>query len=96
VCCRCVRRILREEFRTPQAEAREAVRLLRTRVEIVRPSELGQPVCRDADDDMVLATAQAGQCVAIVTGDADLLVLEQWRHIAIIRPRDFWRFEAGR
>ena len=32
-------------------------------------------MCRDADDDVVLGTAIAGQCDAIVTGDKDLLDL---------------------
>jgi predicted nucleic acid-binding protein len=37
-------------------------------------------VCRDPDDDVVLGTAVAGRCDAIVTGDKDLLDLTgYWR-----------------
>lgn len=32
---------------------------------------LADAVCRDPDDDRVLATAPAGEAVAIVSGDAD-------------------------
>jgi uncharacterized protein len=53
----------------------------------VDPPALAGPVCRDADDDWVLATAVAGEAEAIVTGDEDLLVLEAVRGIAILTPR---------
>jgi putative PIN family toxin of toxin-antitoxin system len=53
----------------------------------VDPPPLAGPVCRDADDDWVLATAVAGDAEAIVTGDEDLLLLEAFRGIAILTPR---------
>jgi uncharacterized protein len=53
----------------------------------VRP--LAKPVCRDPDDDWVLATALAGQAQAIVTGDADLLDLGAFQGVAILSPRQF-------
>jgi putative PIN family toxin of toxin-antitoxin system len=53
----------------------------------VDPPPLAGPVCRDTDDDWVLATAVAGGAEAIVTGDEDLLVLEAFRGIAILTPR---------
>ena len=55
----------------------------------VEPSELTPPVCRDRDDDWVLATALAGEAEAIVTGDDDLLVLRRHRTLAILSPRQF-------
>jgi predicted nucleic acid-binding protein len=53
-------------------------------------------VCRDADDDVVLGTAIAGRCDAIVTGDKDLLDLGGYRDIPIVSPRAFWSFESHR
>jgi putative PIN family toxin of toxin-antitoxin system len=42
------------------------------------------PVCRDPDDDAVLACAKAAQVNLIVSGDQDLLVLQQFEGIAIV------------
>lgn len=53
------------------------------------PAKLTEAVCRDRDDDWVLATALAGGAEAIVTGDADLLTLETWAGIAMLSPRQF-------
>ena len=57
--------------------------------EIVTPMPLPQRVCRDADDDMVLATAVAGSAEIVVTGDDDLLVLKKYGDIRIVSPRQF-------
>jgi uncharacterized protein len=57
--------------------------------EFVEPHLLGERVCRDEDDDVVLATALAGKVDVIVTGDEDLLVLRKFRGIEILSPRQF-------
>jgi uncharacterized protein len=75
-------------------ETRDVINLLRDRMILTEPVPLDQPVCRDPDDDLVLAAAQAGECDCIVTGDKDLLVLERFRQIPIVTPADFWRLES--
>jgi len=55
--------------------------------QIVEPAPLTQPVCRDPDDDAVLALARAAQAALIVSGDQDLLSLEQFERIPIITAR---------
>lgn len=62
---------------------------LRLRVHLVVPVPRAAPVSRDADDDVVLATAVAANATAIVTGDLDLLVLRSYRGTEIVTPRDF-------
>ena len=62
---------------------------LNEQAEIVRPARLRERVCRDKDDDVVLATALAGKAEVIVTGDDDLLVLKAFREIRILSPRRF-------
>jgi predicted nucleic acid-binding protein len=48
-----------------------------------------EPVCRDPDDDHVLAAALAARAEAIVTGDADLLALDTYEGIRILIVRAF-------
>lgn len=45
--------------------------------------------CRDAKDNRYLALALAAGATAIVSGDADLLILHPWRNIPILRPATF-------
>jgi len=49
--------------------------------------------CRDAKDNKFLELAVGGEADCIVSGDADLLVLNPFREIPIITPREFltWR-----
>jgi putative PIN family toxin of toxin-antitoxin system len=91
-----VRRNLVEKVKVSAAQAEQTVRLLRTRFEVVEPVALEAQVCRDPDDDVVLGTAIAGRCEAIVTGDRDLLDLVTHREITIVSPRGFWSLESQR
>jgi putative PIN family toxin of toxin-antitoxin system len=45
--------------------------------------------CRDATDNKFLELALRTEAKLIVTGDPDLLVLDPWRGIRIVRLRDF-------
>jgi uncharacterized protein len=56
---------------------------------VVSASKLESPVCRDPDDDNILAAAISGKCNCIITGDKDLLVLKQYEGVDIFSPRDF-------
>jgi putative PIN family toxin of toxin-antitoxin system len=42
--------------------------------------------CRDPDDDKFLATAISGEADVLVSGDADLLVLDPFRGLPIVAP----------
>ncbi len=46
-------------------------------------------VCRDPKDDMFLELVCGGSATFLVTGDADLLVLNPFRGIPIVSPRAF-------
>jgi uncharacterized protein len=82
------------KFKYPEQDAAKALELVVSIAETVAPSNLTRPVCRDRDDDMVLGTAVSGNAACIVTGDADLLVLREYRGIAILRPAEFIEFEV--
>jgi putative PIN family toxin of toxin-antitoxin system len=79
---------LREKFGLDAAEL-PVLQLYHRHATWVDPQPLESPVCRDPDDDWVLATAATGQAELIVSGDEDLLVLGRFRDIAILSPRGF-------
>jgi len=49
-----------------------------------------ESVCRDPNDDQVLADAVANHIDLIVTGDKDLLELKKHKRIHIISPNEYW------
>ena len=59
------------------------------RARLVAPLPLPTRVCRDPDDDLVLATALAAQADVIITGDKDLLTLKTHGGVRIRSPRQF-------
>ena len=46
-------------------------------------------VCRDPKDDRILELAISGNAELIITGDADLLVLNPFRGVQILTPAEF-------
>ena len=55
-------------------------------VELVDPADIGPVILADPDDDIVLATAVAGGADAIVSGDAHLLGIGEFRGMPIVTP----------
>jgi putative PIN family toxin of toxin-antitoxin system len=62
--------------------------------EVVTPVEVPR-VCRDPDDDQILAIAVAGAVDALVTGDADLLALGAYGGVNISSVADFEMLALG-
>jgi putative PIN family toxin of toxin-antitoxin system len=79
---------LRRKFRVEPREV-PFLRAYQERAELVKPEMLKRAVCRDPDDDLVLATAVTAKAHCIITGDDDLLVLKSFAGIAILSPRAF-------
>ena len=75
-----------------QVEVKEVIDAVSADAEIVEKQPLATRVCRDADDDWILATALAAKADALVTEDKDLLVLERHEGIPILTPRDCLAF----
>jgi len=46
-------------------------------------------VCRDPEDDKFLELAVNGGAACIISGDEDLLILNPFRNIPIIKPEEF-------
>ena len=81
-------RTLQRKFEVTPAVAK-FLELFRSDIRIVEPVVLAEPVCRDSDDDVVLATALAAGADLVLTGDQDLLVLRAYEGIAIMTPRQY-------
>ena len=47
------------------------------------------PLCRDPDDDLILALGTNAGCEYLITGDLDLLVLGSVGELRIVTPREF-------
>ena len=79
---------LRRKFAVTTA-TEEFLAAFRDRVRLVDPMPLPARVCRDEDDDLVLATALAAEADSVVTGDQDLLVLGAYQGGRLVPPRQF-------
>jgi putative PIN family toxin of toxin-antitoxin system len=66
-----------------------AVKLLRRKGIVVEPASLDSPVCRDPDDDQILALVREDGVRVLVTGDDDLLILGAFDGVPIVSPREF-------
>jgi len=58
------------------------------RAELFTPTTI-VPVCRDPNDDYLLALATTAQADRLVTRDEDLLVLKQHSHTRIVHVAEF-------
>jgi putative PIN family toxin of toxin-antitoxin system len=83
-------RVLIKKFSATRNEARSALRVVSEAIHsVVHPSESIQTVCRDPDDDAILACALEAKADYLVTGDEDLLELKTFKGIRIVTSRDF-------
>jgi uncharacterized protein len=55
--------------------------------------KITENICRDKDDNNIIALAASTKADFIITGDKDLLVLKKYRSVRIVSPREFWEVE---
>jgi uncharacterized protein len=83
-------RFLQKKIKANTRETQIAIKLLEEAVnDIFTPSIKITPVCRDAEDDNVLACVLEAKADYLVTGDEDLLILSKYKTTKIISPRNF-------
>jgi putative PIN family toxin of toxin-antitoxin system len=89
--------LMRPKFDRYQARAVRAAfgALIRQHATLVAVSDRAlsevQPPCRDPKDNQFLALAAVCEAQALVSSDADLLVLHPWNGVAILNPEAFVR-----
>jgi putative PIN family toxin of toxin-antitoxin system len=83
------RRILRDKFGYTAARLDEVTGIIETYGMRVTPTQKLDVVPSDPDDNRIVEAAVAGKCEAVVTGDKDLLRLNEYAGIKMVRVRDF-------
>jgi putative PIN family toxin of toxin-antitoxin system len=79
---------LRTKFGFSNRHAHLMTLFVKRQTEIVRVASAIM-ICRDSDDNRVLAAALDSACSHLITGDSDLLVLRHFEDVAIVTPRQF-------
>jgi len=82
-------RVFVTKLRFDEGRSRRALSVIRRAATMVDPEPLPEGVCRDPDDDSVLALLRTSGASCLVTGDDDLLVLDPFDGIPILTPRRF-------
>jgi putative PIN family toxin of toxin-antitoxin system len=80
---------VRERYEYPDQKVHDFVDGLRVVVHLVTDPPAVTGVVRDPNDDMVIACALAAHASYLVTRDKDLLALETYQNVQMIRPEEF-------
>lgn len=81
--------IIREMVRRKQGNIDVSILnpLIRS-MEVIEPASKIE-ICRDPDDDKFINCARDAQAMYIVSGDKDLLVIQQFENISIVTAKEF-------
>jgi putative PIN family toxin of toxin-antitoxin system len=85
------RRVLRQKIHLPEPLTADILAFLENQTIQAKPKTLPSIRIRDEDDLLVLASALAAKADVLITGDNDLLEInEQVQGLVITDPRGFW------
>lgn len=79
-----------DKFKIQEETIEEIISLLKHKISCIRPLNSLPNICRDEDDNHVLQISEYILADFIITGDKDLLILEQFNQTKIVSPRDFY------
>jgi putative PIN family toxin of toxin-antitoxin system len=85
-----VSRKLAHKFLFPPRLVAALIDSLTKAATLVTPASLPDDACRDPADISVLGTAVAGDAEFLISVDKDLLDLQRYGAVEIIRPGEFW------
>ena len=80
--------LIRPHLKLGIRDVKEVLTIIKDNALVIKP-EIKITACRDASDNIILETAAACNAKAIVTNDADLLILNPFRNIPIVNSRKF-------
>lgn len=88
-----VRRAFAQKLKMPQHSISKIESYLREICVLSSFDKITKNICRDKDDNNVIALAVSANADFIITGDKDLLVLKKYQSVRIVSPREFWKTE---
>ena len=85
-----LRLVLSKKFRLSHEDIASAMEPISEAIgQVIEHGPKITDICRDADDDYIVACAVAAEADYLVTGDSDLLEIKNYQDIKFISPRDF-------
>jgi putative PIN family toxin of toxin-antitoxin system len=88
-----VRRAFAQKLKMPKHSIGKIESYLREVCVLSSFDKITENICRDKDDNNIIALAVSAKADFIITGDKDLLVLKKYQFIRIVSPREFWEVE---
>ena len=85
-----IRNVLKDKLKLPEIFITETLDYLSENATSVEVNKLLSGVCRDPEDDHIIALADSAGANYIITGDEDLLILKKYGSTQIVTPRKFW------
>jgi putative PIN family toxin of toxin-antitoxin system len=94
--------ILKEVYRTLHSKLKMPIKNVQIIIDYLKEfcilseyEKLKEIICRDKNDNDIIALALSNNVGYLITGDNDLLVLKKYKNVKIISPRDFWVIVKG-
>lgn len=79
-----------KKIKTPQTQAAAVIALIESNAILVHAADIPSSICRDPDDLNVLGAAITANADYVITGDKDLLVIQSYGSVKIVKPREYW------
>lgn len=85
-----VEKNLKKKLGLPKKIIEEIIVYLKENTIIEKVKEIPKGMCRDPEDDFILGLVEETQAEYLITGDKDLLSMNEFGSTKIITPRQFW------
>jgi putative PIN family toxin of toxin-antitoxin system len=79
----------RKKFDLDEKEIEDYIKIIESYSIKIIPRNEAEKICRDQDDDKILQCGLEGNVDFIITGDDDLLVLEKYKDIRIVKSKEY-------
>ena len=84
-----VKNVLSRKLKAENHLIENVLLIIREASNTIHPLDSVKNLCRDKDDDFVLSCAVSANADYLVSGDKDLLIIEKFKGVKIVSPREF-------